>query len=178
MNTKKETALAAGRYTAERLQRDKPEIYKSIIRMLGAGMSISQIQRFLAVHHRTVAAVAAREMPSVDDFRKQLTARIAIALQSVTDELVDRINEGKLKSGELSHALGVLFDRYQLLTGGATVRIEKIETEDIHAKLEEFLSKLPEADVKVIEKTGQNTGSAEEKSGLLPVAETPQTLAE
>ncbi len=142
-------ALSSGRYTAERLQRDKPEIYQSVVRMLGAGMSIRQIQRFLAVHHRTVAAVAQREMPSVDAFRSQLTTRIAVALQSVTDELVDRVNEGQLKSGELSHAFGTLFDRYQLLTGGATVRIEKIETEDIHAKLEEFLSKLPEADVKV-----------------------------
>jgi hypothetical protein len=168
------TALSTGRYTGERLAKEKPEIYQAIVRMLAAGMSIRQIQRFLNVHHRTVAAVEEREMPAVDAFRTKLTTRVAVALKAVTDELTDSILEDKMKPGELSYAFGTLFDRYQLLTGGATVRIENVQVEDVHAQLEKYLDELPEADVKMIEGALQ-TGLPQENPALLPVADSPQT---
>jgi hypothetical protein len=142
-NTKK--TLSSAPYTGERLLRDRPEIYQAITKMLASRVSIKQIKAFLGVHHCTIAAVAEREAPSIDTMRKRLTAQAAVALEVVGDEIIENVLTGKMKPGELSHAYGMLFDRYQLLTGGATIEM------------------------------GEKTGSAEGKSGLLPVVEVPQT---
>jgi hypothetical protein len=158
MSSEKEstsTALSTGHYTGERLLRDRPEIYEAITKMLASRVPIKQIKAFLGVHHLTIAAVAEREAPSFDTMRKRLTAQAAVALEIVGDEIIENVLEGRIKPSELPHAYGTLFDRYQLLTGGATVRIEKIEAEDVHAQLEKYLDELPEADVKMIEEIGK-----------------------
>lgn len=123
-------------YTGDNLLAQRPDVYKAVVACLGQGMGIREIKRRLGVHHRTIQAVAIREGQTIDTLRRELGAR-ALGLAGLAMEaLEDKVLSGSVKAGELAMAIGVLVDKGQLLSGGATGRVEKLDRVAIERELE------------------------------------------
>ena len=136
--------------TGERLIRDRPDVYKSIVYLLSQGTGIREIKRITGVHHRTIEAVMVREGQTIDTARKELGARALRVAAMGVERLEEIIADGNIKPGELSMAVGILTDKAQLLTGGVTSRVEKVESAQVAAGLEALLEALPVADAEEV----------------------------
>ena len=141
--------------TGERLIRDRPDVYQSIVYLLSQGTGIREIKRITGVHHRTIEAVMVREGQTIDTARKELGARALRVAAMGVERLEEIIADGNIKPGELSMAVGILTDKAQLLTGGVTSRVEKIESAQVAAGLEAMLEALPVADAELIDDTSE-----------------------
>ena len=137
--------------TGERLLRDRPDLYRITVQLLGQGTGIREIKRLTGLHHRTIEAVQLREGATIDTHRKELGARALKVAALGVELLEEKISAGDIKAGELSMAVGILIDKGQVLTGGVTARVEKIEQAQVAAGLERMLDDLPVIDAEVLE---------------------------
>jgi hypothetical protein len=143
--------------TGERLLAQRPELYRIAVQLLGQGTGIREIKRLTGLHHRTIEAVMLREGATIDTHRKELGARALKVAALGVELLEEKISAGDIKAGELSMAIGILVDKGQVLTGGVTARVEKIEQAQVAAGLERILDELPVIDAEIV--PGINSGS-------------------
>ncbi|NBW12069.1 MAG: hypothetical protein EBR82_28965, partial [Caulobacteraceae bacterium] len=136
---------ASGQYTGERLFRQEPEKYRTIVTMLAAGRGIRAIKKACGVHHDTIRAVAAREGRPIDTLKQRIVENLEAAIDVGTDRLVEVVDS--MKAEALPIAIGVLIDKHQLLTGQATARVETtdISAQDQPRTFDEWLAKLKPA---------------------------------
>jgi hypothetical protein len=138
-----------GQYSGERLHAERPEIYAEVVNMLGQGCSIRSIKRRCKVHHRTIEAVRVREGETIDTLRKRM-GRSCFALANVVlESLEEDVLSGVLKPEAKAFAAGMLMDKGQLLSGGVTERVERVQAPDTDA-VRDFINSLPEADAREI----------------------------
>lgn len=156
-----------GASTGDRLISQRPDLYRITVQLLGQGTGIREIKRLTGLHHRTIEAVMIREGTTIDTHRKELGARALKVAAMGVERLEEIIADGAIKPGELSMAVGILIDKGQVLTGGVTARVEKIEQSQVAAGLERMLDDLPVIDAEW----------EEEVSGINLVAENTQTIA-
>lgn len=148
-----------GQYTAEELFRDRPEIYREIVRLLAAKeVSIRGIKRVCKVHHCTIRAVATREGETIDTLRLSMGRRALEVGALLIEEIEEDIVQGNLKPGEKSFALVALVDKGQVLTGGATARIDNMDAPEKEG-FEGWLAKAKPANVREIESSPVEMGS-------------------
>jgi len=132
-----------GASTGDRLIVQRPDLYRITVQLLGQGTGIREIKRLTGLHHRTIEAVMIREGATIDTHRKELGARALKVAALGVERLEEIIADGAIKPGELSMAVGILIDKGQVLTGGVTARVEKIEQSQVAAGLERMLDELP-----------------------------------
>jgi len=143
-----------GQYSGERLHAERPEIYAEVVNMLGQGCSIRSIKRRCKVHHRTIEAVRIREGETIDTLRKRM-GRSCFALANVVlESLEEDVTAEILKPEAKAFAAGMLLDKGQLLSGGVTERVERVQAPDTDA-VRDYLDSLPLADVREM---GSETG--------------------
>jgi len=163
--------------TGERLFRDRPDVYQSIVYLLSQGTGIREIKRITGVHHRTIEAVMVREGQTIDTARKELGARALRVAAMGVERLEEIIADGNIKPGELSMAVGILTDKAQLLTGGVTSRVEKIESAQVAAGLEAMLEALPVADAELIDDASEINPEAQNLDPIAQLVEDPRTCS-
>lgn len=148
-----------GEYTAERLFSREPDKYRTIVAMIAAGRGIRSIKRECSVHHDTIHAVAAREKMSIDTLKQRIVSDIEAAIQVGAERAVEVMET--IKPEQLMVGIGILIDKYQLLTGGATVRVETAESASprLPATFDEWLATVKSA------KTGLGVGEETAKGG-------------
>jgi hypothetical protein len=140
-----------GASTGERLLSQRPDLYRITVQLLGQGTGIREIKRLTGLHHRTIEAVMIREGSTIDTHRKELGARALKVAAMGVERLEEIIADGAIKPGELSMAVGILIDKGQVLTGGVTARVEKVEQSQVAAGLERMLDDLPVIDAELVE---------------------------
>lgn len=131
-----------GRSTGERVERDRPQLYASIVAALGEGFGIRQSARAFRIHRDTVAAIRDRESARIGPL-KQATARNLRRFAAIASErMLEEVDT--LSPLQLAIATGIAIDKSQLLEGQATSitehrsadkRIEDLDT--VIAELEE-----------------------------------------
>jgi hypothetical protein len=127
-----------GVYTAERLQHRKPELYKASRNMLEVGMSPKTIGRLLSLDIRTVNAVRdVMERENAIPPQKERTLKLLRAtITAGLEELFEDVIAGRRKLSPLD--LAVLMDKELLLSGGATSRMELVESPEAR-RFREFM---------------------------------------
>jgi hypothetical protein len=111
-----------------------------------------------------------REGSTIDTHRKELGARALKVAALGVERLEEIIADGSIKPGELPMAVGILIDKGQVLTGGVTARVEKVEQSQVAAGLERMLDDLPVIDAELVEDvSGINLGG----ENLDPIAALP-----
>jgi hypothetical protein len=156
--------------TGERLLSQRPDLYRITVQLLGQGTGIREIKRLTGLHHRTIEAVQLREGATIDTHRKELGARALKVAALGVELLEEKIAAGDIKAGELSMAVGILIDKGQVLTGGVTARVEKIEQSQVAAGLERILDELPVIDAEIVEDGSEISLGSE---NLAPIALPP-----
>jgi hypothetical protein len=165
-----ERLAQAGEFTGERLFRDRPGIYSAIVRMAAEGLSISAAARALGVSRNTVVAVREREGISIEQDKRELMKLLGTARRLSVEKVIELIPE--LKSAkDAAITAAVMVDKYALLAGEATSRVERVEVKP--DQVQAYLDALPvvDAEFEVIsmgvpaETPGQRAAGLEE-SGL------------
>ena len=140
-----------GQYTGEELYRDRPEVYREVVRLLAdPTVSIRAIKRMCKVHHLTIEAIAQREAVGVDTHRKALASLTGVAARVTIERFLEVVDE--IKPDNLMVSGGILIDKLQLLSGGVTSRVgREIPTDDLRGDLQKLIDALPAADAQVID---------------------------
>ena len=171
-----ERLAQAGEFTGERLFRDRPGIYSAIVRMAAEGLSISAAARALGVSRNTVVAVREREGISIEQDKRELMKLLGTARRLSVEKVIELIPD--LKSAkDAAITAAVMVDKYALLAGEATSRVERVEIKP--DQVQAYLDALPvvDAEFEVIsmgvpaETPGQRAAGLEASvAGLLEVS--------
>ena len=135
-----------GEFTAERLMESRPTIYKALVDGLGQGLGVRQLCRAYRVSHHTVAAVMARESNAIATVKERTVATLRTFGRLAADRLLDEVDQIPIQS--LPIALGIAVEKAELLSGGATSRIEHADSGPTHEDYLRMISgKVIEAEV-------------------------------
>jgi hypothetical protein len=139
-------ALAAalevsGEYTAERVQERRPEACRVAVLLLRQGFGLLSIADTLGMSVNTVARL--RDDAGIK--QEEQTAALArgsglvaaLAAERLISRLSDKAQSAEIPARDLAIIHGVGVDKAQLLSGGATVRIEHVEGVTLQSILEE-----------------------------------------
>jgi hypothetical protein len=147
-----------GASTGERLLSQRPDLYRITVQLLGQGSGIREIMQITGLHNMTIAAVRDREGITIDTLRKAHAAKHSMCVELGSELTMEAFTQGtihgepvKLKLGEIALATKMHFDMKQILTGGATARVEKVEQSQVAAGLERMLDDLPVIDAELVE---------------------------
>ena len=131
-----------------------------------AGMGVKEICRAFNTSHHTVAAII-RNRPELLERAREITSKNWRTLAAMgTAELFGRVPD--MKSHELTIMSAVATEKSELLSGGATQRVEHVMAPAADA-WQDFVAGLKQADV--IEVTAEPVGSeapAPQKAAALP----------
>jgi hypothetical protein len=167
-----ERLTQAGEFTGERLFRDRPGIYSAIVRMSAEGLSISAAARALGVSRNTVVAVREREGISIEQDKRELMKLLGTARRLSVEKVIELLPD--LKSAkDAAITAAVMVDKYALLAGEATSRVERVEVKP--DQVQAYLDALPvvDAEFEVVsmgvpaETPGQRAAGLEAAAGLL-----------
>jgi hypothetical protein len=138
------------RYTGERLLRERPKIYRQIVRLLSEGLSVNKICKWCHVTRETVRAVERREAESISERKKTLVAMLANVAELGAGRMEETIGEASLRDATIG--TGVAIDKVLALTGQtalvniANIRIpseeERQREHDTDRKLDEITARL------------------------------------
>jgi hypothetical protein len=131
--------------TGERLFRDRPDVYKAIVKMLAEpGVSIRSICATLHVTDDTVRAVKDRENLSIAAQKRTVLSNITHGLRLASERVIELMPEASARDALIG--VGILGDKFQLLSGEATVRIDHGASFDVHEAIRELKEIADEAD--------------------------------
>jgi hypothetical protein len=103
------------RYTGERLLRERPKIYRQIVRLLGEGWSSNKICKWCHVTRETVRAVERREAAEISARKNTLVAMLANVAELGAGRMEETIGKAKLRDAAIG--TGIAVDKMLALAG-------------------------------------------------------------
>lgn len=168
-----------GHYSGSRLFLRKPEVYRTIVYLLGCGVPIYKISEALKVHHKTVAAVAVAESGSIAQQKRERAAMARQGQAMILDSLIDDIAKGvKIPAKDKAIILGILTDTAEKLDSGSAFDGADFDgSTPGHEEYQQFLDGLTEAERSALQKMGRaaEKRSAKEQAAK-PVVEAKYTM--
>jgi hypothetical protein len=146
------TQDARPRYTGERLLRERPKIYRQVVRLLGEGWSANKICKWCHVTRETVRAVERREAVEISERKKTLAAMLANVAELGAGRMEETIGKAGLRDAAIG--TGIAVDKMLALTGHAPfVQVavvmptpeERAALRETDAKLDAITKRLREA---------------------------------
>jgi hypothetical protein len=147
------TPDARPRYTGERLLRERPKIYRQVVRLLGEGWSSNKICKWCHVTRETVRAVERREASEISARKKTLVAMLANVAELGAGRMEETIGKAKLRDAAIG--TGIAVDKMLALTGQTPAAVnvnianiplptpeERAEMNAIDRKLDAIAAKL------------------------------------
>jgi hypothetical protein len=147
-----------GIYTLERLTEQHPDKLAGIIELLGRNVSHRLITAIMRVHHRTVAAVALAHPGPIDALRSKTASKLRLAAELQVERLIESPDALPLNVAGL--VVAQLLEKAELLSGGATSRIESGPPKLTHDDVNAYLAALPAANAEVVPMMGLSPGNA------------------
>ena len=140
-------AKPKGRFTGERLLRERPKVYRKVVELLAEpGMSINQITKFCRVSEHTVRAVRDREGVSIAE-RKQ---RLMSIFGNIAEIAAERMEElaGQASLRDAGTTAGIATDKLLALSSDPLTQANNrhlhlhLEPVDLIGQWNEMISKL------------------------------------
>jgi hypothetical protein len=104
-----------GRYTGERLLRERPKIYRQVVRLLGEGWSANKICKWCHVTRETVRAVERREATEVSARKKSIVGILSNVAELGAGRMEETIGKAGLRDAAIG--TGIAVDKMLALTG-------------------------------------------------------------
>ena len=111
------TQDARPRYTGERLLRERPKIYRQVVRLLGEGWSANKICKWCHVTRETVRAVERREAVEISERKKSIIGILGNVAELGASRMEETI--GKASFRDTAIGTGIAVDKMLALTGQA-----------------------------------------------------------
>jgi hypothetical protein len=148
-----ESGKRNGNYTGERLKLLRPQAYRRVVELLAEPrehVSIREICRQCHVTDDTVKAVEKREAIPIAARKQALMVQAARIAKRAYDRVEDQIESAPLPQAVVT--AGVFTDKFQLLSGDATARIETLNLNlkpvDVAAKWQKLHAMILEVNAK------------------------------
>jgi hypothetical protein len=109
------TQDARPRYTGERLLRERPKIYRQVVRLLGEGWSANKICKWCHVTRETVRAVERREAVEISERKKSIIGILGNVAELGASRMEETI--GKASFRDTAIGTGIAVDKMLALTG-------------------------------------------------------------
>src|SRR5262245_66233575 len=146
------TQDARPRYTGERFLRERPKIYRQVVRFLGEGWSSNKICKWCHVTRETVRAVEKREATEISARKKSIIGILGNVAELGAARMEETIGKAGLRDAAIG--TGIAVDKMLALTGQMpSINIANIqmpseeeiaERKAIHAKLSAVFRPYPE----------------------------------
>src|SRR5215471_16836436 len=88
-------------YTGERLLRERPKIYRQVVRLLGEGWSANKICKWCHVTRETVRAVEKREAESISQRNKSIIGILGNVAELGAGRMEETIGEASLRDATI-----------------------------------------------------------------------------
>jgi len=96
--SEREQSKPIGRYTGERLLRERPRVYRKVVELLAEpGMSINQITKLCRVSEHTVRTLRDREAISVAERKQRLTSIFANVAEISAQRMEELAGQASLR---------------------------------------------------------------------------------
>jgi hypothetical protein len=118
------TRDAGPRYTGERLLRERPKIYRQIVRLLGEGWSANKICKWCHVTRETVRAVERREATEITARKKSIVGILSNVAELGAGRMEETIAKASLRDAAIG--TGIAVDKMLALTGQTALQIVNI----------------------------------------------------
>jgi hypothetical protein len=109
------TQDARPRYTGERLLRERPKIYRQVVRLLGEGWSANKICKWCHVTRETVRAVERREAVEISERKKSIIGILGNVAELGASRMEETIGTAGLRDAAIG--TGIAVDKMLALTG-------------------------------------------------------------
>jgi len=103
------------RYTGERLLRERPKIYRQVVRLLGEGWSANKICKLCHVTRETVRAVEKREAVEISERKKSIIGILGNVAELGASRMEETIGKASLRDAAIG--TGIAVDKMLALTG-------------------------------------------------------------
>jgi hypothetical protein len=110
------------RYTGERLLRERPKIYRQVVRLLGEGWSANKICKLCHVTRETVRAVERREAVEISERKKSIIGILGNVAELGASRMEETIGAAGLRDAAIG--TGIAVDKMLALTGQLPVGIQ------------------------------------------------------
>ena len=98
-----EQSKPKGRFTGERLLRERPRVYRKVVELLAEpGMSINQITKFCRVSEHTVRAVRDREAMSIAERKQRLTSIFGNVAEIAAERMEELAGKASLRDAGIT----------------------------------------------------------------------------
>jgi hypothetical protein len=105
----------SGRFTGERLLRDRPRVYRKVVELLAEpGMSVNQITKFCRVSEHTVRAVRDREAVSIAERKQRLMSIYGNVAEIAAERMEELAAQATLRDAGIT--AGIATDKLLALT--------------------------------------------------------------
>jgi len=137
------------RYTGERLLRERPKIYRQVVRLLGEGWSANKICKWCHVTRETVRAVERREAVEISERKKSIIGILGNVAELGASRMEETIGTAGLRDAAIG--TGIAVDKMLALIGQLpSVQVavvmptaeEQAEMRALDAKLDEITKRL------------------------------------
>jgi hypothetical protein len=143
------TLDARPRYTGERLLRERPKIYRQVVRLLGEGWSANKVCKWCHVTRETVRAVERREAVEISARKKSIIGILGNVAELGASRMEETIGKASLRDAAIG--TGIAVDKMLALTGqvpSVNVAVvlptdeERAERDAAHARLDAICKRL------------------------------------
>lgn len=123
---------AAGRFTGERIARTRPRIYRKVIALLAAGVSVNEIANSCRVSEHSVNAIGHAKAITIEERKSELAAMSGRIAANAGEQIENALAAGKVPIQSLPVVLGIATDKLMLLSDQPTARIKlDVEVHDL-----------------------------------------------
>ena len=169
-----EQSKPKGRFTGERLFRERPRVYRKVVELLAEpGMSINQITKLCRVSEHTVRAVREREAVSIAERKQRLMSIFGNVAEIAAERMEELAGQATLRDAGIT--AGIATDKLLALSGDPQVNQQHLHVHlqpvDIIGQFNEMVSRLQRNFLEA-----KDTAAKALPSGHDPKSRSPQRL--
>jgi hypothetical protein len=132
LQSEPEQSTPKGRFTGERLLRERPRVYRKVVELLAEpGMSINQITKLCRVSEHTVRAVREREAISIAERKQRLTSIFANVAEIAGERMEELAGMASLRDAGIT--AGIATDKLLALSSDP---LSQANQQHLHVHLE------------------------------------------
>jgi hypothetical protein len=155
----------SGDYTLERVHAHRPEACQVAVLLLKSGIGLMRIAKALRMSTNTISMLRDEAGIRPEDQTAALAKASALVAALSAERLIDRLEDpttaAEIPARDLAIIHGVGVDKAQLLSGGATARIEHVEGVSVDDAMKEYVRLRQARDVTSSVEIGPCAGARE-----------------
>ena len=142
----REQSKPKGRFTGERLLRERPRVYRKVVELLAEpGMSINQITKLCRVSEHTVRAVRDREAISIAERKQRLTSIFGNVAEMAAERMEELAAQASLRDAGIT--AGIATDKLLALSSDPSFQANQhlhvhFQPVDLIGQFNEMVSRL------------------------------------